>query len=90
MLLDQVAQRNRHFLFDCAWVVDVTRNTEQFGAAVIWSSERGEPARTPSHDGWADCDGLHVRDGSGAGIQAAVGREGWFQTGFALLAFEAF
>jgi hypothetical protein len=60
--VDEFSQRNRHFLLDRAGVVDVPRNAEQLGAAVVGTAEGGEPAGASSHDGGADRHGFDVGD----------------------------
>ena len=60
MAVYELAERNRHFLFHSAGVVDVARDAEELGAAVVWAAEGGEPARPSTHYSRADCDRLHV------------------------------
>ena len=72
--VDQLSEGNRHFLFHCARVIDVSGNTEQFCASIVGSTEGGEPAGASSHDGWADCNCLNVGDG---GWHVENSRVGW-------------
>ena len=43
MLIDEFSEGNTHFFFDSAWVVNVTRDTEELGTSIVLSSETGEP-----------------------------------------------
>ena len=75
MLIDEFAERDRHFFFDCAGIVDVAGDAEQLGALVALASEAGEPFGAPSGDGGADGDGLDVRDGAGTAEEPDRGWE---------------
>lgn len=88
MSVNQLAERDRHFLLDCAWVVDVARDTEQLGTSVPFTTERREPAGTTAHDGRSHGDGFDVGDSAGATEGTDGGGERRLQTRLAGLAFE--
>lgn len=88
--VNELSQWDWHFLFNCAWIVDVAWNTEKFCSSVVWSSEWREPWSSSSHDCWANCYGFDVGDSSWAVENTAVGWEWWFQSGFTDFSFQTF
>jgi hypothetical protein len=46
VLVDQFAQRDGHFFFDGDGVIDMTRDTEQLGTRIVFTTKRGEPVTT--------------------------------------------
>lgn len=86
--VDQLAERDGHFLLDCARVIDVAGDTEELGAGVAFTTEASEPAGAAAHDSGCHGDGLDVGNGAGA-TEGADGRgEWWLETGLAGLALE--
>ena len=90
MLLDQLAERDAHLLFDVARLVHVAGDAEQLGAGVVRAADAGEPRRAAAQDGRRDGDRFDVVDRRRAAIEADIGRERRLQARLALLAFEAF
>ena len=88
VLVDQLAERDGHFLLDSARVVDVAGDTEQLGTCVSLATERREPAGTAAHDGRSHSDGFDVGDGTGATEGTDGGGEWRLQTRLAGLSFE--
>lgn len=88
MLLDELLERNGHFLLDNARVVDVTRDTKELCTRVAVTAESVEPGSTATNDGGCDSDGLNVGDRGGTAKETDIGREGRLQPGLALLALE--
>src|SRR5690606_14137830 len=88
VILDQLAQRDRHGLFDHAGRVHVTRQRHQLGAGVVRAAEAGEPVRAATQDGADHGDRLDVVHGRRAAIEAGARRERRLQTRLALLAFK--
>ena len=88
VLVDELAQRDRHLLLDGARVVDVTRDAEELGAGVALAPERVEPRRAPPADGRRDRDRFHVGHGRGTAEEADGGGEGRLQPWLARLALE--
>ena len=85
VLLDQVLERDGHLFLHRARLVDVTRDAEELCARVVLATKRGEPIGAPSKDGGSDRDGLHVRDGRWAAVQADARGERGLEPGLALL-----
>ena len=88
MLVDELAKRDGHLLLDCAGVVDVTRDTEQFGALVAITTEGGEPTSATADDGGRNSDSLNVGDGGWATKEADGSREWRLQARLAWLALK--
>ena len=88
--INEFFQRNWHLFFDCAWIVDMARNTEKFCSSVVWSSERREPGASSSEDGWADGNCLDISDCGWAVKDTTVCWEWWFQSWFTGLSFQTF
>jgi hypothetical protein len=47
MGVDQLTERDRHRLFDGAWLVHVAGDAEQLGAGVVRAAETGKPFAPP-------------------------------------------
>ncbi len=89
MLLDQLLERNSHFLFDVARRLDVPGNAEDLGAVVVLRTERGEPSGAPPEDRRRVCDGLDVVHRGRTAPDADARRKRRLRARLALLAFEA-
>jgi len=85
VLLQQLLQRNRHFLLNDAWVVDVSGDTEDLCSRVSLTTETSEPRSSTTSDSWGNSDGLNVGDGRWASEQSDIGRERGLQSWFTLL-----
>lgn len=85
VLLDQLLQRDRHLFLNCAWVVDVSGDTEELGTRVALATELVEPVGTTTDDGWCDGDGLDVGDCRWATEKTNGSWEWWLQTRLAWL-----
>jgi hypothetical protein len=90
MLINQLLERNTHFLFHCAGVVYVARNAEQLGSRIALTTETCEPVTSSSADGRSNSDGFHVGHGSRASKEANGSREGGLEARLSRLAFERF
>jgi hypothetical protein len=86
VLLDKLAERNRHLLLDSARVVDHPRDTEELGALVSLTAKAGKPASSSSADGRGDSDRLDVGNGRRASEKTDSSRERGLETGLARLA----
>ena len=75
VLLDELAERDRHLFLDGAGVIDVAGDAEELGPGVAFAAERAEPGRTAAADCGGDGDGLDVGDGRRAAEEADGGRE---------------
>lgn len=90
VLFNQFSQRNGHFFFNSAWVVDVTRDTEELGATVAWTTEACEPLATTSQDSRSHSNGFDVSHGRRATEQTDISGERRLQSRLALFAFDGF
>lgn len=90
VLLDQFFERDGHFFFDRARVIDVAGDAEEFGACIALAAEAVEPVGPAAGDGWGNGDGLDVGDCRGATEQADGGGEWRLQAWLSGLAFERF
>ena len=88
VLLDQLLERDTHFLFDDAGVVDVAGDAEELGALVSLTSKAGEPLPTSTANRRGNRDRFDVSDGGRAAEEAYIGREGGLQPWLALLALD--
>lgn len=88
VLLDQLAQRDRHLLLDRARVVDVSRDAEELRALVSFPPEPGEPLGPPAGDGRAHGHRLDVGHGRRAPEEADGGGEGGLQARLAGLSLQ--
>jgi hypothetical protein len=88
VLVNELAERDRHLLLDGARVVDVTRDTEKLGASVTLATELVEPVGTTANDCRGDSDGLDVGNSGRASENTDSSREWRLQAGLAGLAFE--
>lgn len=88
MLLNQLTERDRHLLLDCAGVVDVTRDTEQLGSGVTGTAKASEPGTTATQDGGGDGNGLDVGDSGGAAEKTDISGEWGLQSGLTSLSFD--
>mmetsp|Transcript_15536 Transcript_15536/g.21831 ORF Transcript_15536/g.21831 Transcript_15536/m.21831 type:complete len:217 (+) Transcript_15536:164-814(+) len=73
--LNQILQRNAHFFFYCDGVVNVARNTEEFGTSVKRASKRVEPGSAAAEDGGSHSDGLNISYSGRAAVQTDIGRK---------------
>ena len=89
MLIDELAQRNAHFLFDDARLLHVAGDLEQLGAGIVGHAERGKPRAAAAQDVRHDGDALDIVDRRRRTVEPDVGRERRLQARHALLAFEA-
>src|SRR5690606_10487884 len=89
VLLDQLAERDAHRLFDDAGLLDVAADLEQLGALVALAPERVEPRRAAAQDRRDDGDGFYVVDRGRAAVEPGAGRERRLEARLALLAFGA-
>src|SRR5262245_51531050 len=89
MLLDQLAQRDAHRLFDVARLVDVAGDAEKLGAGVVGPAEAREPRGAAAQDGRRHRDRFDVVHRRGATVKTGTGRERWLESRHALLALEA-
>ncbi len=89
VILDQLAEGDRHDLLHVARPLDVAGDAEQLGAGVVGAAEAGEPVRAAAQDGRDHRDGFHVVDRGRAAVEARAGREWRLQARLALLAFQA-
>lgn len=85
VLVNELAERDGHLLFDGARVVDVTGDTEELGALVSLTAKPGEPASSAAADGRGDGDGLDVGDSGRASEETDGSRERGLETGLARL-----
>ena len=90
VLVDQVFQRNTHFLFDDARTLDVAGNLKQLRAGVVRKTESREPARAAAQNITGHRDAFDVIDRRRSAVEADVRRKRRLQTRLALLAFKAF
>ena len=90
MLLDQLAERNAHRLFDVAGPLDMAGDAKQLGADIVGPADAGEPGRAAPQDVRRHRDRLDIVDGGRTAVEADIGREWRLQARLALLAFEAF
>ena len=88
VLVNQLAERDRHLLLNSARVVDVTRDTEKLGTSVTLTAEGIEPAATTADDSGCDGNGLDVGDGRRATEQTDSSGEWGLQTRLSGLALE--
>src|SRR5271166_639512 len=88
MLLDQLAERDRHRLFDVAGLVHVSRDAEKLGAEIVGRAKTREPGRAAPENGWRDRNRLDVVDRRREAVEPDAGRERRLHARHALLAFE--
>src|SRR6185295_4542514 len=72
MRLDQLAERDRHRLFDGTWRVHVTGNVEELCPEIVRTPEAREPAGAAPHDLRSNCDRLDIVDRRWAAIKTHV------------------
>src|SRR5215472_5011739 len=89
MVLDQLAQRNTHRLFDIARRVHVARQAEDFRAGVAGPADPGKPSGPAPQDRRDDCDRLDIVDRCRTTIETDLCREWRLEARLALAAFEA-
>jgi hypothetical protein len=70
--------------FDGAGSINVATDTVEFDALISFTAKACEPLCTATDDGGNDGDGFDVCDGGRTSKEADIGREGWFQSRFAL------
>ena len=90
MSVNELSQRNGHFFFNSARIVNVARNTEKFGSSVVGPSERRKPRASSSEDGWADGNSFDIGDGGWAVEDTTVGWEWWFKSWLSGFSFQTF
>src|SRR5208337_197500 len=90
MLVDQLAQRDAHFLFNIAGLIHMAGDAEEFRAGVVRPAKLGEPLTAAPENIGHDSDGLDIVDGCRRAPQAGIRREGRLQPRLSLLAFKAF
>jgi hypothetical protein len=88
VLVDELAEGDRHFFLDGAGVVDVARDGKELGALVALATKAGKPAAAAAEDGGGDGDGLDVGDGRRASEETDGSGERRLQAGLSGLAFE--
>ena len=66
MLFDQLLEGHRHLLLHSAWMVDVARDVEQFGARVALTAKTGKPGTPTAADGGGHGHCLHIGHSCGA------------------------
>src|SRR5579859_1122711 len=89
MVVDELADRDRHRLLDHAGPVDVAGRAHQLGAGVLRAAEVGEPFGPAAQDLRGDGDRFDVVDGGRAAVDAGPGRERRLEARLALLALQA-
>lgn len=88
VLVNKLAERDRHLLLDSAGIVDVARDTEELGTRVALATERVEPVGTAANDRRGDSDGLDVGNSRRATEDTDGSREWGLQTGLSGLALK--
>jgi hypothetical protein len=76
--------------FDGTGRIDMAANTEKFDTLISFTAKACEPLCTTTDDGGDDGDGFDVCDGGGTSKESDIGREGWFQSRFALFPLQRF
>ncbi len=89
MLVDQLAERDTHLLFDVAWLVHVAGYAKELRAGVVRSAKRREPRPAAAQDRRRHRNRLDVVDGRRATIEADVRGERRLQARHALLTLKA-
>mmetsp|Transcript_20402 Transcript_20402/g.42802 ORF Transcript_20402/g.42802 Transcript_20402/m.42802 type:complete len:518 (+) Transcript_20402:466-2019(+) len=89
VLLDELAEGDGHGLLDDDGVLDVARDGEELGAAVVGVAEGGEPGGPAAEDGGRHRHGLDVGHGGGTAEEPHAGGKGGLQAGLALPALQA-
>src|SRR5690625_1089275 len=88
--MNQIQYRYTGWQFiDCV-VIYTSRNTVEDRTVVIFRTDTGKPFCTFVTHGRYMCKSFHIVDGSRAGPQSSLCREGRFNTGIAALAFNGF
>ena len=87
VLVDEFTQRDGHFFFNGAGIVDVARYAEQLGALIAFAAEAGKPLGSSSCDGRADGDCFYVCDSRRTAEETYSCRLGRLQSRFAGFAF---
>src|SRR5215472_12999812 len=90
MVLDQLAQRNTHRLFDIARRVHVARQAEDFRAGVAGPADPGKPSGPAPQDRRHNCDRLDIVDRRRAAVEADLGWKRRLEPGLTLSPLEAF
>jgi hypothetical protein len=88
VLVNELAERDRHLLLDGARVVNVTRDTEKLGAGVTLATKLVEPVGTATNDRRGDSNGLDVGNSGRAAKDTDGSREWRLQAGLAGLTLE--
>ena len=88
--LDQLAERDRHRLFDVAGLVDVAGDAEELGARVVGRAEARKPRGAAAQDGRRHRDRLDVVDRRRRAVETHARRKRRLHPRHALLALEDF